>query len=54
MTQKEKIQKAFLLATRVKSIARALRLDASDYDVKFPLAHANELDRIADDFLKLK
>lgn len=54
MTQKEKIIEAKIMAQRVKSVARALRYDASDYGVHFPIEHANELDRIADKYLKLK
>ena len=54
MTQKEKIMQAVIMAQRVKSVARSLRYDAKDYDVRFPLAHAKELEEIADGFLKLK
>ena len=54
MTQKEKIGKAIQMAMQIKSVASSLRYDARDYDCKFPLAHAERLERIADDFLKIK
>lgn len=54
MTQKEKLIKATKMAMMVKSIASSLRYDAKDYDVRFPLSHADNLERIANDFLKLK
>lgn len=53
-TQRDKIIKAQLLANRVKSIARSLRTEAKIYDVKFPNAFADELDNIANEYLKLK
>ena len=54
MTQKEKLIRAKQMAMRIRSIAGRLRYDANDYDVRFPLAHAKELESIADDYLKLK
>ena len=54
MTQKEKLKEAKMMALRIKCIAESLRYDARDFDCQFPLAHATELERIADDFLKLK
>lgn len=53
MTQKEKIAMAKLMAHRIKGIAKGLRYDANDYDVKFPLGYAKELETIAEEFLKL-
>ena len=54
MTQKEKLMKASLMATRIKSVANSLRREAKEYDCKFPIAHAEVLEQIANDFLKLK
>ena len=54
MTQKEKIIKATQMAMRVKSVASRLRYDAKDYDVRFPLEYARELEDMANDFLKAK
>lgn len=54
MTQKEKLVKAAKMALTIKSIANSLRYDAKDYDVKFPLVHADNLERIANEFLILK
>lgn len=54
MTQKEKIGKAVQMAMQIKSVASSLRFDARDYDCKFPIAHAERLERIADNFLNLK
>lgn len=54
MTQKEKLGEARMLAAMVKSTAIALRYDAKDYDVKFPISYADDLERMADKFLKLK
>lgn len=53
-TQREKIIKAQLMAKRIKNMARQLRNEAKDYDVKFPIAYADELDNIANEYLKLK
>ena len=53
-TQKEKIVKATQMAMRIKSMASRLRHDAIDYDVRFPLSYANELESIAIEYLKLK
>ena len=54
MTQKEKLGRARMMAMQIKSVARSLRYDARDYDCRFPIAHAETLERIADDFLKTK
>ena len=54
MTQKEKLIKATMMAQKVKRIASSLRYDAKDYDVRFPLAYANELECIANEYLKIK
>ena len=53
-TQKEKLIKATMMAQRMKSIASSLRYDAKDYDVRFPLAYADQLEKLANDFLKSK
>ena len=54
MTQREKIGKAIQMAMQIKNVARSLRYDARDYDCKFPIAHAERLERMADEFLKGK
>lgn len=54
MTQKEKLVKATMMAQRIKSMASRLRHDAKDYDVRFPLSYADNMEKIADDFLKQK
>ena len=54
MTQKEKLMRATMMAQAIKSIARRLEFDARDFDCSFPLAHARELNSLADAFLKLK
>lgn len=54
MTQKEKIGRAIQMALQIKSVAQSLRYDARDYDCKFPIAHAERLERIADNFLNSK
>lgn len=54
MTQKEKLGHARIMAMQIKSVASSLRYDAKDYDCHFPIAHANRLEQIADEFLKLK
>ena len=54
MTQKEKLHRATMMANRIKSIARSLRVEANVYDVKFPYAFADELESVANEYLKLK
>lgn len=54
MTQKEKLGHARIMAMQIKSVASSLRYDAKDYDCHFPIVHANRLEQIADEFLKLK
>jgi hypothetical protein len=54
MTQKEKIGRARQMAMQVLSVASSLRYDARDYDCKFPLEHAERLERIANEYLKMK
>lgn len=54
MTQKEQLRQAMQLAATAKSVARSLRQDARDYDCKFPVAHAERLERAADAFLNNK
>lgn len=54
MTQREKLMRATMMAQAIKSVARRLEFDARNYDCSFPLAHAKDLNNIADEFLKLK
>ena len=54
MTQREKLMGATMMAQVIKSVARRLEFDARNYDCSFPLAHARDLNNIADEFLKLK
>ena len=54
MTQREKLMRATMMAQAIKSVARRLEYDARNYDCSFPLAHARDLNNIADEFLKLK
>lgn len=51
MTQKEQLRQAMRLATTAMSVARSLRRDASDYDCRFPIAHADRLEEAARAFL---
>ena len=53
MTQKEKLQKAHMIAVQIKSVANSLRNDAREYDCRFPIQHAEKLERIANDFLNI-
>lgn len=52
MTKKEELTQAVKMAVAIKSVAESLRRDARDYDVRFPIQHAERLERVADDFLK--
>lgn len=54
MTQKEKLIKATQMAMRIKNMARRLRHDAVDFEVWFPLYYADDMEKVANDFLKLK
>ena len=54
MTQREKLMRATMMAQAIKSVARRLEFDARNYGCSFPLAHARDLNNIADEFLKLK
>ena len=54
MSQREKIAKAHQMANRVLGVARALRIDAATYDCRFPVEHAERLEHIANEYLKLK
>ena len=54
MTQREKLMRATMMAQAIKSVARRLEFDARNYDCSFHLAHARDLNNIADEFLKLK
>ena len=53
-TQKEKLIKATQMAMRIKSMASRLRHDAIDYDVRFPISYADNMEIMANDFLKMK
>ena len=53
-TQKEKLIKATLMAQRVKNIAKNLRNAVDEYGVRFPHVYAEQMEEIANDFLKLK
>lgn len=53
-TQKEKLIKATLMAQRVKNIAKNLRNAADEYGVRFPHVYAEQMEEIANDFLKMK
>lgn len=53
-TQKEKLVKATQMAMRIKSMASRLRHDAIDYDVRFHLSYADSMEKMADEFLKMK
>lgn len=54
MTQKEKLGRAIQMAMQIKSVASSLRYDAKDYDCRFPISHAERLEQIANDFLKIR
>ena len=53
-TQKEKLVKATQMAMRIKSMASRLRHDAIDYDMRSPLSYADDMERMANEFLKMK
>jgi len=55
-TQKEKMKliKADMMAQRVKNIAKNLRNAADEYGVRFPHVYAEQMEDIANEFLKLK
>ena len=42
------------MAEQIKSVAKSLRQEAIYNDCKFPIFHAERLERIADNFLKTK
>jgi len=52
MTQKEQLRQAIRLANTAMSVARSLRRDARDYDCRFPIAHAERLERAAEEILR--
>ncbi len=52
MTKKDELMQAIKMAVAMKSVAESLRRDAREYDVRFPVRHAERLERLADDFLK--
>lgn len=54
MTQKEKLQKANIMAMKLKSIARNIKTDCLSYDSTWALEYAEELDKLGNDFLNLK
>lgn len=51
MTQKECLQHASMLAQRCKNIASNLKSESEDYDIRFPLSYAKQLEEAANDFL---
>ena len=40
--------------SKTTRIAGRLRYDAKDYDVRFPLSYADDMERMANEFLKMK
>ena len=50
----DKLLKAGMMAHKIKSIARSIEFDANDYDCRWPLRYAKELNDLADEYLKLK
>jgi hypothetical protein len=54
MTQKERLAKAAMMAIQIKGVAQSLRYDARDFDCKFPIAHAERLEEIANEYLRIK
>lgn len=47
LTQREKIMKALLFANQMKSQARMLKIEAKEYDVKFPIPIAEQIESAA-------
>lgn len=54
MTQKEKLMRVHMYATRLKGIASRLREDAREYDCHFPISHAESLEALADKLFEIK
>lgn len=54
MTQRDKLMHAVMFAQHVKNIAKSIAFDARDYDESWPLGYSRELERLANEFLKLK
>lgn len=54
MTQKEKLKKATMMALMVRSTAKNIRYVAKNYDDKWPLQYADQLERMATEFLDIK
>ncbi len=52
MTQREQLKEAAMMALKVKGIAKRIRMDSDDYDERWALAYADELERTANGFLK--
>ena len=52
MTQKEKIQKAILLANKIKYIASEIKSEGDDYDMTWHKRYCKELEEASSDFLK--
>ena len=46
--------RATIMAQTIKGIAKHIEFDAKDYDERWPLRHASELNAIAEEYLKLK
>lgn len=53
MTQKDKLIAARVAALEVKRVATTLRRDALEFDCKFPIPHAEKLEQITKDLLKI-
>lgn len=52
MAQKDKILEALRFANKMKAMARGLKRDAEDYDVKFPLRTAELIEEEANELIK--
>lgn len=54
MTQKEKLARAAMMAIQIKNVASSLRDDARVFDCHFPIAQAERLEQIANDYLRAR
>ena len=52
MTQKEKIQEAFLFAMRIKHIASSIKSEGDDYDMQWHKSYCRQLDSACEEILK--
>lgn len=53
MKMSEKIMRATLMAQMCKNVAASIRYDAEDFDCRWPIRHADHLENIANEFLKI-